>query len=143
MAFLRGGATSTEIEQLVGSWCLATQDMDRQVSLTARKSWDSLFLPWVANPVAQEWDDSMQPFDDTIVQPLFEFVKRSVYDPQGVYLELNPVQPSYVPPVHGHHGKEDTSSRSKPEDEEESEDDRNARIRTGGLGVIRWFLGEF
>ena len=26
-------------------------------------------------------------------------------------------------------------------DEEESDEDRNARIRTGGLGVIRWFLG--
>lgn len=128
---------------------MATQDMDRQVSLTARKAWDLLFLPWVANPAVQEWDDSMQPLDSTMVHPLFEFVKRSVYDPQGVYLELNPVQPTYVPPVHGTHGKgqrpqlleEDPSSRTKPEEEEESEDDRNARIRTGGLGVIRWFLG--
>ncbi len=41
---LRGGGTPTEIEQLVGSWCMATQDMDRQVSLSARKSWNLLFL---------------------------------------------------------------------------------------------------
>ncbi len=123
--------------------------MDRQVSLSARKSWNLLFLPWVANPAPHEWDDKMQPFDSIVVQPLFEFVKRSVYDPQGVYLELNPVQPTYVPHVHGSHGKsqrsqpqeEDASSRPKPEEEEESDDDRNARIRTGGLGVIRWFLG--
>ena len=150
IAFLRGGGAATEIEQLVGSWCLATQDLDKQVSLIARKAWDSLFLPWAAKPAAQEWDDTMQPFDDTIVQPLFEFVNRSVYDPQGVFLELNPIQPTYVPPVHGHRGKnqhpqvqeEDTSLRSKAEDEEESDEDRNARIRTGGLGVIRWFLGE-
>lgn len=152
ITFLRDVGTTSDVEAILGSWCLATQDVDKQVSSSARKSWDMLFSHAVRRSETDYIANSLA-LDETTTRSTLDFVKRSVFDPVAVYLELNPVQPNFVPPAHGFHGKgsrtptvqvkvqEEDTSRSKIDEEEESEDDRKARIRAGALGVLKWFLG--
>jgi hypothetical protein len=112
--------------------------------------------------------------DDTSFSLLLNFIRRTLFDPLRVYLDLNPVQPAFTPstsgtqtpirgggqqpkgggkravasPASAHLSKymEDEDSRSpsriKPEEDEENEDDRKGRLRTGGIGVLKWALGE-
>lgn len=99
----------------------------------------------------------------TLATPLLHFTHNTLLDPLASYHELNPVQPEFVPPPLPHaqvRGKGDTGAKRgtpapltrptqnsgdstprKVEDEEESEDDRKARLRIGALGIFKWVIG--
>ncbi|KAI0042795.1 hypothetical protein FA95DRAFT_1682318 [Auriscalpium vulgare] len=140
---LRDISSLDQAETLLGSWALATCDVDRAVAQTARRSWiqhvslvDSAGKLALAGP---------------LLSSLLAFVQRAVLDPAGLYQYLNPVQvPVNITPVKTVRGRpvpvpvkktdEDAAPRVRAEGEEESETDRKARLRVGGIGVLTWIL---
>jgi hypothetical protein len=80
------------------------------------------------------------------------FIEKAALDPLGVYLYLNP--PASVAPPHPvtkrtgdgrpvPSARKEThqETRTRPDETEENEQDKKARIRCGALGAIRWLLG--
>ena len=147
ISFLRDTAPQHQCESVLGTWCLAAHDIDRQVSAIALKSW--------TEAISISHGDRMQKWmlgNDTLTNFL-SFIQRAALDPAALYAYLNPVPPS-VPPtpprrVPGRPSplpiikKEDMelSHRSKGEDEVEGEQDRKARLRVGAFGVLKWIVG--
>jgi hypothetical protein len=139
--FLRETAAPEQVESVLGTWCLASHDVDRPVAVQALKSWLDAF----AHPQGLRLNETFSP-------PLISFLQRTLIDPLAVYLYLNPVaRPAGVtpsnmggrgnlPPV-PKKGTADQTPQSKPDAEEENENDRKARLRVGALGAIQWMLG--
>ncbi|KAI8986673.1 hypothetical protein BD414DRAFT_460911 [Trametes punicea] len=135
-------ATSDQAESILGAWCLAVHDVDRQVSSFARDSWSR----YVTTAEASE---SKLLLDASLFSRLWEFVQRTLLNPGGVYLYLNPPQPTVPTPAPSRRTsgrgtpvrKEDeTSARPRTEEEEENEQDRKARLRIGAFGATEWVL---
>ncbi|KAF9556293.1 hypothetical protein CPC08DRAFT_820566 [Agrocybe pediades] len=130
--FLRESASTSQLENVLGTWCLATHDVDRSVASTASRSWKELAETLNAMPHVDV------------------FVQRVILDPSQVYVHLNPQPPPPPPPAPGknrgkaqpHRKEEEEVSRSKQDEQEESEQDRKARLRIGGLGAARWILSS-
>ncbi|RDB18704.1 E3 ubiquitin-protein ligase listerin [Hypsizygus marmoreus] len=137
--FLRETASSSQIESILGTWCMVAHDIDRAVSATALKSWTTTVS---LDPTQDQTRHLL--LDDRFLQSFIPFIQRAILDPNGIYLYLNPPAP-VAPPPPGKKGavrKEDPelAARSKAEELEEDEQDRKARLRVGGLGAIRRIL---
>ncbi len=152
--YIQEVGSETQVDRVLGSWCMATQDIDRHVALQARKSYD---LAIIIQKDSAAPSSSALLFDSSSLSSIVRFIRRAVYHPIDLYSELNPVQPTIVaqPPATSRKGaarqalppvikkKPDISqSRSKAEEDEETEDDRRGRLRVGALGAIRRMLGE-
>jgi hypothetical protein len=147
IAFLRDTAPLHQCESILGTWCLAAHDVDRQVSSAAIKSWIEVIS------ISDQDRTRKWVLSDDVLNHFLSFVQRAVLDPAGLYTYLNPVPPSAAPTpprrVPGRSTplpilrKEDVelSYRSKGEDEVEDEQDRKARLRVSSLGVLKWILG--
>jgi len=141
--FLREMASPDQAEYIMGAWCMAAHDVDRQVSALARESW---------NRCVSLSSDSGKPLtlNQNTLAPLWEFVQHALLDPNGVYLHVNPPQlVASPPPVQRKGGKtgpvpvrkdEEGSVRAKTEEEEENEQDRRARLRIGAFGSAEWVI---
>ncbi|KZT28004.1 hypothetical protein NEOLEDRAFT_1059411 [Neolentinus lepideus HHB14362 ss-1] len=146
IAYLHDIASSDQVESVLGTWCMAANDVDRLVSRYARQSWDD-FVSLTAST-------SRLVLDETAMPSLVAMTHRTALDPAAVYLHLNPPHVSVDPVVPARKGgrlpaaqqakkrEEEPSTRAKSDEEEENEDDRKARLRTGALGVLRWVLGK-
>ncbi|TFK22367.1 hypothetical protein FA15DRAFT_681687 [Coprinopsis marcescibilis] len=144
--FLRETADASQVERIVGSWRMAANDVDKSVALSASKSWNDAFGS----------NSSQIQLDEALRLSLFEFIEQTSLDPEGVYAQLNPVQPSVAPPSSQPQSRkgsgrstpvkpvkredQDMIMRSKMEDAEESEQDKKARLRIGALGAINWYI---
>ncbi|KAF5340217.1 hypothetical protein D9611_007972 [Ephemerocybe angulata] len=141
--FLKETASTSQAESILGSWCVAANDVDRTVATAAMKSWKDAIGD---KPGQFKLEDSFQ-------TALVEFVQRIALDPAGIYAYLNPVQPSVTPMPQSRKGsgrstpavqpKKDNPEqllRSKLEESEEEEQDRKARLRFGALGALKWIL---
>jgi len=133
--FLRETGSASQIESILGTWCLAAHDVDRQVAAIASKIWNETITS-----------------DETINTSLESFVQRAILDPSGVFTYLNPMPPpAPLPPVKRVGGKVtaastpggDQTPRSKVDEQEENEQDCRARFRIAALGASRWILGTF
>lgn len=127
---------------------MAAHDIDRAVALSTLKSW---------NDIIHTSGDPGKGIQIThrILNPLQAFLQRAVLDPMGLYADLNPppvAPPSLVQakrgsgrpaPSPGSRREDDSNTRSKGEEMEESETDRRARLRIGAFGAVRWLLGSF
>ncbi|KDR72553.1 hypothetical protein GALMADRAFT_752797 [Galerina marginata CBS 339.88] len=150
--FLGETASTSQLENILGTWCLATHDVDRSVSAAASKSWKETILT--------ESTEGSSPtkhllLNDQLRSSLKVFVQRVVLDPGGVYAYLNPSPPpapASVASMKRGSGKAsavstprrddgDQTPRSKQDEQEESEQDRKARLRIGALGAARWLIG--
>ncbi|KAG6845000.1 hypothetical protein H0H87_001772 [Tephrocybe sp. NHM501043] len=133
LSFLRDSASASQIESILGTWCLAAHDIEKSVASTALKSWADVLTFNVSGQRDQLC------IDDYYLSPLIAFVQRAILDPNGVYVYLNPPAPSApAPPTKkGVRREEPEPARSKAEELEESDMDRKARLRIGGLGAIR------
>ncbi|KZT00638.1 uncharacterized protein LAESUDRAFT_708574 [Laetiporus sulphureus 93-53] len=141
-------ASADQAEYIIGSWCMAAHDADRQVSSLARETW--------AQSVSLTTEES-RPLvlaGDTFKQ-LWEFVLRTILDPNGVYLYVNPPQAAALPPPPHQQKKgasrpaqarkdkeEEASARAKAEEDEESEQDRKGRLRVGALRSAEWIINS-
>ncbi|KAG6830417.1 hypothetical protein H0H93_014034, partial [Arthromyces matolae] len=138
LSFLRDSASPSQIESILGTWCLAAHDVDKSVATIASNSWLDIFA------FTSTTRDQLL-LDDNYLSPLLSFIQRGILDPSGVHVYLNPPQP-IAPVAPGKKGvrkeEPEVSLRSKSEELEESEVDRNARLRIGGLGAIRRIVGN-
>ncbi|KDQ60057.1 hypothetical protein JAAARDRAFT_32435 [Jaapia argillacea MUCL 33604] len=142
--FLREFATSDQLESVLGSWCMAAHDIDRQVSLYASKSWGE-FVSVLPAPHKLE-------LDRALLSPLVSFLQKTVLDPEGIYLSVNPPQPVVSPPQTKKGGGKQTPTtqsrrrefeetpREAPGEDEEKIQDRKARLRIGALGAVKWLI---
>ncbi|KAJ8701214.1 hypothetical protein PTI98_000027 [Pleurotus ostreatus] len=142
--FLADSAPS-QLESILGTWCIAAHDVDRAVALNASKSWNAFISRSGRPPPA--------------LTLTFEFCQRMVLDPLGTYVYLNPPQPAAAaapPPAphartkaasrHGHgsghqtpvrqRDDPDAAPRERDDEHEEAEIDRKARLRVGAFGAI-------
>ncbi|EMD34704.1 hypothetical protein CERSUDRAFT_116892 [Gelatoporia subvermispora B] len=144
---LREVASHDQAEYILGAWCLAAHDVDRQVASYARESW-TVFVSFSGSSSDQA-DSAKLVLDATLLPRIWDFIHRTILDPGGVYLYINPPQPDAPPPLppHARKGtrpvprKDEEPVRAKPEEEEEGEQDRQARLRIGALGAAAWLLG--
>lgn len=144
--FLHETATPSQLESILGTWCLAAHDVDKAVSASALKAWKD-----VVGSTAQ----SRLVLDDGRRASLVAFVQRTALYPSEMYAHLNPAPPVPPPPPPSkkNSGKAapailawkddgEQNSRTKGEEQEEDEQDRKSRLRVGALGVARWILGN-
>ena len=146
--FLRDTASASQAENILGTWCLATHDVDRLVSTAASKSWNEVIL------TKEPSSTSHLLLTQDLFSSLDVFIQRAALDPSGVFVSLNPLPPPAPPPVATSSKKGggkvstprkddgDQTPRSKADEQEESDQDRNARLRIAALGAARWVLGS-
>ncbi|OCH91295.1 hypothetical protein OBBRIDRAFT_887096 [Obba rivulosa] len=141
---LREVATPDDAEFILGSWCLAAHDVDKQVSSYARESWNT----FVSLP-GSSFQSVKLVLNGSLLPALWEFIYRTILDPTEVYLYVNPPQPEVpLPPLARKGGARPTQrpkdeepvARAKPDEEEENEQDRKARLRIGALQAAVWVL---
>lgn len=133
-------ASASQLEAILGTWCMAAHDIDRLVASTALKSWTSTI-----SIIHNSNDLSL---NDHLLSPLGTFTQRAILDPGAVHAYLNPAQPPAVSTPSQKKGsnglrREDRGEfdqvvRAKAEDMEENEEDRRARLRVGAFGALRW-----
>ncbi|KAI0075975.1 hypothetical protein K474DRAFT_1645833 [Panus rudis PR-1116 ss-1] len=166
--FLQEIADPDQAEYLLGTWRMAAHDIDRQVSLYARQAWDQFINVQISTAPADTSvehtasDETLIEsakkmklvLDDASFTRISTFLQRVLLDPGGVYLNVNPPQPAAPPPPPTKKGGSKSASkagtpvrrdseqviRAKPEEDEESEGDRNARLRIGAFGAAEWAL---
>ncbi|TFK49320.1 hypothetical protein OE88DRAFT_1713557 [Heliocybe sulcata] len=147
LTYITDVASPDQISYVLGTWCMAASDPDRLVSRYARQS----FEDFVTLTPSTNASTSRLVLNESTMASLLAMISRTALDPAGVYLQFHPPIISVEAVVPGRKGgkqpharqpkrDEETSTRAKPEDEEESEDDRKARLRIGALGALRWVL---
>jgi hypothetical protein len=142
--FIQEEASPSQTENILGTWCIVTHDVDRMVSNVALKSWTN------ANDISRR---SCLRFEGELLAALVGFIEKAALDPLGVYLYLNP--PASVAPPHpvtkrtgdgrpvpSTRKETHQETRTRPDETEENEQDKKARIRCGALRAIRWLLGN-
>lgn len=178
---LRESISAHQLESILGTWCVASHDIDRAVSNLALKSWNDV----IHGETESSRDTQHLILDAKLLSPLLSFTQRLVLDPNQIYSELNPGPPPAPPPIihpskkmasrqapsgkstPGRQsrlpsgklvsasntpealsgrttpmiGTDGTGERSKTDEMEESDQDRKARMRVAGFGVLKWILG--
>ncbi|KAF8531403.1 hypothetical protein JB92DRAFT_2851839 [Gautieria morchelliformis] len=167
--FLQDSGPEVQVSQILGSWCLSAWDVDRGVALTGTSGWNNAVFTrqfesgtGADSPRSQYHDLSRVVLDDVkIAQSLLPFITTTILDPSSTFLALNP-SPSmassdsatlsrFGTPGHTSSGTHvrNTLSReeqkpliSRPEDDPESVEDRNARIRVAAIGALKWVFDK-
>lgn len=130
------------VQSIIGSWCIAVHDVDKQVAVQARRAWNL----GIATTSEVSRSDLVYLLEDQTLDHLADFAGRCLFDPQKIYLDLNPIfraqNVEYALNGQGTQpADEDATFRAKQE-EEESDDDRKSRIRVSAMGILKWFLGK-
>ncbi|KAI9462830.1 hypothetical protein BJY52DRAFT_1203094 [Lactarius psammicola] len=100
---LREVASAEQVECVLGSWCMAARDAERNVALVAQRSWDThvlLPLARATSPSPAPTDADRDPnasadrliLDNTQMAALLAFAQRALLDPLALHAYLNPVQ---------------------------------------------------
>jgi len=157
--FLRETASSSQLENILGAFFLASNDVDRSVAAISSRVWEKIAVSISKNAAGSSSAKRIS-LNDTTRSLLTSFIQRAALDPNGVYTSFNPVAPA-APSLmgHSHQPKKgsvkgsqaptprrddggDETPRSKIDEQEESEQDRTARLRIGALGALKWLLGK-
>ncbi|KZV76793.1 hypothetical protein PENSPDRAFT_645898 [Peniophora sp. CONT] len=135
---LKEVASADQSEAVLGSWALAAHDQDRQVAMVAKRSFNA--------HVDVAPSERKLTFDDAALS----FIQRAIFDPLGLYAYLNPVSiPVDTTPVRTIRGRpvpapppppKKSDSEARLAVDEESEEDRKARLRVGAIGTLQWIL---
>ncbi|GJJ10582.1 hypothetical protein Clacol_004809 [Clathrus columnatus] len=154
VSFMDYGGSESGITRVLGCWCLSRWDVDRSVGLKSQRSWTRIILSEQPRDVDDE--SSNKPsyiiLDiNRMVNDLLPFLITSVMDPAATHLALYPSAPHAIPPnFQAHHSQSKTLPRYKPpvefssksEEDQESAEDRNARIRISALNALSWIISE-
>ncbi|VDB92351.1 unnamed protein product [Peniophora sp. CBMAI 1063] len=135
---LKEVASADQSEAVLGSWALAAHDQDKHVAMAAKRSFTS--------HVGVASSEAKLIFDDAALS----FIQRAIFDPLGLYAYINPViVPVDTTPVRTVRGRpvpapppppKKSDSEARLATDEESEDDRKARLRVAAIGTLQWFL---
>lgn len=169
--FLHEIGPEAQVSQILGSWCLSAWDMDRGVAARGLKSWKNAIIvrPIDSDDNHSEHNDGLRFVldDSTLARYILPFTTMAISDPSSVFSDLN-ISSSVVsgdsassshlgthrPSSHrpsgtphdsirrGLSGEEPTSMISR-EDDPESVEDRNARLRVAAMGALTWIFGTF
>jgi E3 ubiquitin-protein ligase listerin len=169
--FLREVGPEVQVSQILGSWCLSAWDIDRGVAARGTKSWNNAVVIRQSDPSDHDSEhDEASRFvldDFTLTQYILPFTITTVMDPASTFSALNPSTSAVLgdsatsshigtprrggPAVSGappgsiiHRalsGEEPSSVTSRVEDDPESVEDRNARLRVAAMGALTWFFG--
>lgn len=121
---------------------MVVHDVDRQVCTFARESWNKYVT-------LADASGAKLVLDPDLLQHVWEFIHRTILNPSGMYLYVNPPQPVAASPVPQRKGPgrpvpvrrdEESSTRAKTEEEQEEEQDRKARLRVGAFGSAEWVI---
>ncbi|KAF9447824.1 hypothetical protein P691DRAFT_670660 [Macrolepiota fuliginosa MF-IS2] len=149
--YLRETAKSEEAESILGSWCVLVHDVEKSVGSVGKEAWDS-FIRYSQHGSGEETREAGGRFymlDATPKNLIFNFIQRTIMDPLGVYAYLNPPPASSAPTpplaaaiaaARRSGTEEGETVRNKAEEYDESETDRRARLKIGGVGGLRWFV---
>lgn len=170
-AFLREVGRELQVSQILGSWCLSAWDIDRAVAARGTRSWNNAVIVRQNDPSGYDSEqDGASRFvvdDVTLTRYILPFTIMTVMDPALSFSALNPSTStvsddsansspfgtprrggpaaSRVPPGSiirkGLSGEDSSSVTSRAEDELESVEDRNARLRVAAMGTLNWVLG--
>jgi hypothetical protein len=155
--FLQETASPSQTETILGAWSLAAHDVDRAVATTALKAWKETILSLSEVKEGSTSSGEQLVLDDNLLSSIGAFVQRTALDPAGIYEYLNPPpptsgdlpwkkgkgQPSGKFSAAATPRKDDSGTltpRSKTDEQEESEQDRKARLRISALGAMRWIF---
>jgi hypothetical protein len=158
---LREVASVEDEEYVLGTWLLASYDVDRQVSALVRRTWTDFVVLNTSGSTSTSNDKTQDKLrvSSKLLNTLLSFVQRAIYDPLSAYTYINPPPPAPAPPPQQSgpkkgpartQGKTVSVPTKKKEveeeprrgdEEEERAEDRKARVRVGGLGALGWFLG--
>lgn len=167
--FLREGGSEIEVSHFWGCWCLSAWDVDRGVATRGIKSWNDVIA--VTQSESEFNPDSLRAevlrfaLDDfTLARSILPFIITTILDPSSTFLALNPSSfaPSADSATSSHFGtpvrtsrplpsdsairrevggEEQKSSTTRLDDEPESVEDRNARLRVAAMGTLKWVFG--
>ena len=128
------------------------------MAATALKAWKETIFSLSKLKKGSSSSGEQPVLDDSFLSSIGVFVQRTMMDPIGIYEYLNPPppiatggdqpwkkgQPSGKLSAVATLGKDDSGTltpRSKTDEQEESEQDRKARLRVSALGAMRWIFG--
>lgn len=126
------------------------------MATTALKAWKETIFSLSEVKEGSSSSGEQLVLDDNFLSPIGAFVQRTALDPTGIYEYLNPPPPVATgvdlswkkgkgQPSGKLSARNDESGtltpRSKTDEQDESEQDRNARLRISALGAIRWIFG--
>ena len=126
------------------------------MATTALKAWKETIFSLSEVKEGSSSSGEQLVLDDNFLSPIGAFVQRTALDPTGIYEYLNPPPPVATGgdlswkkgkglPSGKLSARNDDSGtltpRSKTDEQDESEQDRNARLRISALGAIRWIFG--
>ncbi|KAF8955512.1 hypothetical protein BDZ97DRAFT_1764791 [Flammula alnicola] len=131
--YLRETVSESQLQSILGTWCLATHDVDRLASITVSKAWKEIIL---TDPSQGPSSTSNRLLSESLRSSLNAFVQRVVLDPSGVYAYLNPLPPSQPTPMATHkRGFGRTSANSTPR---KDDGDQASKIDRLGCVLARW-----
>jgi E3 ubiquitin-protein ligase listerin len=151
VSYIRDRVSTSQSEAILGSWCLSSWDIDRTVARESNRSWAKT-IRWKHNGTGP--DASILALeDDQLTEGLTNFACDALLAPDSLYLAIFP--PAVQSFSLNHHSTRRLPGRQAPifresvgveiprksELDEESEDDRRARLRAGSLGSLKWLLG--
>ena len=134
----------------LATWCLSAFDADRAVAREASRSWSQVVEWKISLEKEGPAESTLTLEDDQLSDVLSDVLIQTLVDPSSLYDTIFPAAPQAPPQTsekrmlarggpRAQEKQEEGTSR-KPEVEEENEDDRNARFRTGSLGALRWLI---
>lgn len=126
---LESSGHSPDQEYYVGAWMLSGFDADRQVASTARQTWTK-FVEYQSN-------HAKDAFNAFVEEHLVSFIQTAIMHPESVYNHFYPVVAKQEVTSEK---TRDLASASAIDGEEESQSDRNGRIRVSALGALSWLL---
>lgn len=131
---------------------LSSFDVDRQVSQVSRKTWSQVLESHRDTNMQNE--SSSQPVVVNISH-LERFAIQAIMDPIALYQSFYPIlAPVEFTPSQARGGKRPPAApqpapkssedidRKPSSEEEESQPDKEARLRAAGLGALRWLIGQ-
>lgn len=163
-SFLRESGPEAQVSHILGSWCLSGWDIDRGVAARGIKSWNDAIA--VRQNESGYVQDSSRPEvsqfvlnDFTLARSVLPFIITTTLEPSSTFSALNPSSsaasshletPIQVDPTSRGIGsaarREISGAEPKPftsrlDDDPESVEDRNARLRVAAMGALKWIFG--
>lgn len=148
------------VESFYGTWMLSNYDPDRQVQSVAHSTWEE-----VVKYQLSLHPDNLDEFKSShFVRGLISFTVQAAMRPESVYRLFYPSAPpvpliaqphertkgkdhakksgdsSYATPIR--QGDTPVDKHRVADGEDESQSDREGRIRTSALGALKWLIGQ-